>query len=60
MAGRVMQEIRVGAGDDEGMGTAVAVTLLVLLAVGLVVDQLLRLRKWLNRPPSREDPEPPA
>jgi hypothetical protein len=37
---------------DEGMGTAVVVTLLVLLAVGLVADQLLRLRKWLKRPPS--------
>ena len=60
MAGRVIQEIRVGAGDDKRVGTAVAVTLLVLLAVGIVVDQLLRLRKWLNRPPSREDPEPPA
>ena len=37
------------------MGTAVVVTLLVLFAVGIVVDQLLRLRKWLNRPPSRDD-----
>jgi len=34
------------------MGTAIVVTLLVLLAVGLVVDSLLRLRKWLKRPPS--------
>jgi hypothetical protein len=48
------------SGDDRGVGTAVVVTLLVLLAVGIVVDQLLRLRKWLNRPPSRDDPEPPA
>ena len=46
--------------DDEGVGTAIVVTLLVLLAVGIVVDQLLRLRKWLNRPPSRDEPEPPA
>ena len=34
------------------MGTAIVVTLLVLLAVGIVVDQLLRLRTWLRRPPS--------
>ena len=29
---------------DEGVGTAIVVTLLVLLAVGIVADQLLRLR----------------
>ena len=52
--------LRTLSGDDKRVGTAVVVTLLVLLAVGMVVDQLLRLRKWLNRPPSREDPEPPA
>ena len=34
------------------MGTAIVVTLLVLLAVGLVTDQLLRLRKWLKKPPN--------
>jgi len=33
------------------VGTAIVVTLLVLLAVGIVADQLLRLRKWLRRPP---------
>jgi cytochrome b len=33
------------------MGTAILVTLVVLLAVGIVTDQLLRLRRWLNRPP---------
>jgi hypothetical protein len=38
--------------DDEGMGTAIVVTLIVLLAVGLVADQLLRLSKWLKRPPT--------
>jgi hypothetical protein len=37
---------------DECMGTAIVVTLLVLLAVGLVTDQLLRLRRWLKKPPS--------
>jgi hypothetical protein len=40
-------------GDEDGVvGTAIVVTLLVLLAVGLVTDQLLRLRRWLKRPPS--------
>ena len=38
--------------DDSGVGTAIVVTLLVLLAVGIVVNQLLRLRNWLKRPPS--------
>lgn len=29
-------------------------------AVGLVVDQLLRLKRWLNRPPAGHDlREPP-
>jgi len=36
--------------DDQGVGTAFAV-MLVLLAVGVVINQLLRLRKWLKRPP---------
>jgi HAMP domain-containing protein len=35
------------------VGTAIVVTLLVLLAVGIVADQLLRLKKWLKRPPSQ-------
>lgn len=38
------------------MGTAIVVTLLLLLAIGIVADQLFRLRKWLNRPPDREEP----
>jgi hypothetical protein len=29
------------------VGTGIVVALLVLLAVGIVADQLLRLRKWL-------------
>lgn len=41
-----------GEADDEGVGTAIVVTLLVLLAVGLVADQLLRLRRWLKKPPN--------
>ena len=38
------------SGNDSGMGTAVIVTLLMLLAVGIVVDQLLCLRKLLREP----------
>jgi hypothetical protein len=39
------------------MGTAIVVVL-ALLAVGMVIDQLFRLRKWLNRsPPSVEPPQ---
>jgi hypothetical protein len=30
------------------VGTAIVVTLLVLLAVGIVTDQLLQLKKWLK------------
>jgi cytochrome b len=42
--------------EDGRMGTAIVVTLLLLLAIGIVTDQLFRLRKWLNRPPDREEP----
>ncbi len=40
------------------VGTAIVVAIvatLMLLGVGMVVNQLLRLRKWLNAQP----PEPP-
>ncbi|MCV7091735.1 hypothetical protein [Mycobacterium interjectum] len=40
------------------MGTAIVVAIVVtlmLLGIGMVVNQLLRLRKWLNAQP----PEPP-
>lgn len=40
--------------------TTVIVILLALLAVGMVIDQLFRLRKWLNQaPPKPEDHQPP-
>lgn len=42
------------------MGIAIVVTLLILLAVGIVTDQLFRLRKWLNKPPGEEPSEPPV
>jgi hypothetical protein len=37
--------------------TAVIVSVLVMVGVGIVIDQLFRLREWLNKPPG---PEPPA
>jgi hypothetical protein len=43
--------------------TAIVVTTLVLLGIGIVVNELLRLKRWLkNSPPSAppdEDPEEP-
>jgi hypothetical protein len=43
----------------ECMITAVVVTL-TLLGIGIVIDRLVWLRKWLkNVPPSAEPPEPP-
>jgi len=40
------------------MGTAIVVTLVVLLAVGIVTDQLFRLKKWLNKStPNNEEPD---
>ena len=37
--------------------TAAILVLVVLLAVGIVADQLFRLRDWLNRTPPNESPE---
>jgi hypothetical protein len=44
--------------------TAIVVTTLVLLGLGIVVNELLRLKRWLKNspplPPPDEDPaEPP-
>jgi hypothetical protein len=41
------------------VGTAIVVTLLVLVGVGIVINQLLRLREWLNRSPTSGVPEHP-
>jgi hypothetical protein len=41
------------------VGTAIVVTLLVLAGVGIVVNQLLRLRKWLKTSPTSGVPEHP-
>ncbi|WP_197515195.1 hypothetical protein [Mycobacterium sp. 1245805.9] len=41
------------------MGTAVVVAIvatLMLLGIGIVVNQLFRLRKWLNAPPPDQPP----
>lgn len=43
----------------EGVTTAIVLTL-ALVGVGIVIDGLLRLRKWLNNPPpGGEDRKPP-
>lgn len=48
------------------MGTAVVIAVVVVLmlaGIGIVVNQLLRLRTWLNAPPPNrapgEEPPPP-
>ncbi|WP_152531555.1 hypothetical protein [Mycobacterium sp. UM_CSW] len=41
------------------VGTAVVVAIvavLMLLGIGMVVNQLFRLRKWLNAPPPDQPP----
>ncbi|ETW22656.1 hypothetical protein MGAST_18730 [Mycobacterium gastri 'Wayne'] len=47
----------------EYVTTAIVVTVLVLVAIGIVINELLRLRTWLKNsptPPSeRDDTEPP-
>lgn len=42
----------------EDVGTAVVV-MLIVLAIGIVADQLLRLRKWLQKPPPNPDVQEP-
>jgi hypothetical protein len=44
-----------GPGSIDHVTTAI-VLLLTTLAVGIVLDQLLRLRKWLQKPPPRQEP----
>ena len=39
------------------MTTAIVVTTLVLLGIGIVVNGLLRLKRWLNNPPPSEPPD---
>jgi hypothetical protein len=36
--------------------TAVIVSVLLMVGVGIVIDQLFRLRAWLNKPPGPETP----
>jgi hypothetical protein len=46
-----------GAVTMEGMTTAIVVTTLVLLGLGIVVNELLRLKKWLKNSPAAEPPD---
>lgn len=42
------------------VATAILVTLVILLGVGIVVNELLRLKQWLkNSRPDAEPAEPP-
>jgi hypothetical protein len=36
--------------------TIAIVVVLVLLGLGIVIDQLFRLRNWLNKPPPKAEP----
>ena len=45
--------------EDADVTTAIVIVL-ALLGVGIVIDQLFRLRNWLKKsPPRPEDQEPP-
>jgi hypothetical protein len=37
--------------------TIAIVVILALVGVGILIDQLLRLRRWLNKPPPGGDGE---
>jgi hypothetical protein len=39
------------------MTTAIVVTTLVLLGLGIVINGLLRLKRWLNNAPPVDPPE---
>ncbi|WP_264062764.1 hypothetical protein [Mycobacterium angelicum] len=41
------------------MTTAIVVTVLALLALGIVINGLLRLKRWLNDSPAPEALKPP-
>lgn len=38
------------------MTTAIVATALVLLGIGIVINGLLRLKRWLDKPPTGEPP----
>jgi uncharacterized membrane protein YcjF (UPF0283 family) len=40
----------------EYMTTAIVVTVLVLLGLGIVINELLRLRRWLKNSPTVDEP----
>lgn len=44
------------------MSTSVIIVIVAILAlagIGIVIDELFRLRKWLNKSPDRQAQEPP-
>ena len=51
------------AGGDQGMNEALIIGAVLLIGIGLVASQLIRLKEWLDRQPppeALEPPEPPA
>lgn len=51
------------AGGDQGMNEALIIGAVLLIGIGLVASQLIRLKEWLDRqpPPEALEPsEPPA
>jgi uncharacterized membrane protein YcjF (UPF0283 family) len=40
----------------EYMTAVIVVTVLVLLGLGIVINELLRLRRWLKNPPTVDEP----
>jgi len=47
--------VRPDAVTMEHVTTAIVVTVLVLLALGIVINGLLRLKRWLNDSPAAPD-----
>jgi hypothetical protein len=41
----------------EYVTTVIVVTVLVLLGLGIVINELLRLRRWLKNAPTAEPPD---
>ena len=44
----------------DNVTTAIVVTTLALLGIGIVVNELLRLKRWLKNSPPIQPADPPA